>query len=382
MNEKRERDSRLDFCRGVALIVIFIDHIPDNPLSNWTLRNFSFCDAAEVFVLISGMASYMAYGSRLTRLGFVECVKAIWRNCARIYLAHLLLIAVLASLTLWVASRFTGADYIDSLKLQWIVENPAHAIVATLTLRYLPRLMDILPLYILLLAVAPALVVMVKRDYRIALSISTAVYLLAWKFSWNLSADKYGREWYLNPFTWQLLYTIGMTLAHLSRTAPQKFSWERRWLVAAVGFLIVAAIIAWPLDQLELTKFAPLSYVWPADKTYLSPLRIANVLALLYVFAFFVSPRAPWLKRKAAEMCISCGRHSLIIYGMGLVLSCIGYVMIEESGVPNLAKVTVNILGITILLLTAALLDRRADGRLGTIAPTPIRATKGLSSAV
>ena len=95
MNEKRERDSRLDFCRGVALIVIFIDHIPDNPLSNWTLRNFSFCDAAEVFVLISGMASYMAYGSRLTRLGFVECVKAIWRNCARIYLAHLLLIAVL-----------------------------------------------------------------------------------------------------------------------------------------------------------------------------------------------------------------------------------------------------------------------------------------------
>jgi hypothetical protein len=382
MNEKRERDSRLDFCRGVALIVIFIDHVPDNPLSNWTLRNFSFCDAAEVFVLISGMASYMAYGSRLARLGFVDCVKAIWRNCARIYLAHLLLIAVLASVTLWVASRFTGADYIDSLKLQWLVENPAHAIVATLTLRYLPRLMDILPLYILLLAIAPALVVMVKRDYRIALLISMVVYLLAWKFSWNLSADKYGREWYLNPFTWQLLYTIGMTVAHLSRTAPQKFSWDRRWLFAAVAFLIGAAIIAWPLDRLELTKFAPLSYIWPADKTYLSPLRIANVLALLYVFAFFVSPRAPWLKRRAAEMCISCGRHSLTVYGMGLVLSCIGYVLIEESGEPNLAKVMVNILGITTLLATAAMLDRRADGRLGTVAPVPIRATKGLSSAI
>jgi hypothetical protein len=242
--------------------------------------------------------------------------------------------------------------------------------------------MDILPLYILLLAIAPALVVMVKRDYRIALLISTAVYLLAWQFSWNLSADKYGREWYLNPFTWQLLYTIGMTLAHLSRTAPQKFSWDRRWLVAAVGFLIVAAIIAWPLDQLELTKLAPFSYIWPADKTYLSPLRIANVLALLYVFAFFVSPRAPWLKRKAAEMCISCGRHSLTIYGMGLVLSSIGYVLIEESGVPNLAKLTVNILGIAILVMTAAMLDRRADGRLGTVAPTPIGTTKGLSSAI
>ena len=45
MDEVRERDVRLDFCRGVALIVIFIDHVPGNPLSSWTLRNFSFCDA-------------------------------------------------------------------------------------------------------------------------------------------------------------------------------------------------------------------------------------------------------------------------------------------------------------------------------------------------
>ncbi|MEA2681553.1 MAG: hypothetical protein QOK03_3275 [Candidatus Binataceae bacterium] len=380
MNENRERDCRLDFCRGVALIVIFIDHIPANPLSAWTLRNFSFCDAAEVFVLISGMASYLAYGSRLARRGFVECVEAIWRNCARIYLAHLLLIGVLASEMLWAASRFSGANYIDALKLQWLVENPARAIIAMLTLTYLPRLMDILPLYILLLAIAPVLVVIVRRDYRIALLFSTTVYLLAWKFSWNLSADKYGREWYLNPFTWQLLYTIGMALAHLSRTAPKKLSWERRWLFVAVGFLIVTAIIAWPLNQLDLTQIPPLSYIWPADKTYLSPLRIVNVLALLYVFAFFVSPHAPWLKRRVAEMCISCGRHSLIVYGLGLVLSCIGYVMIEESRAPNFANLFVNILGISILLLTAEILDRRADGRLAEVAP--IRPTQRLRSAV
>jgi hypothetical protein len=241
-------------------------------------------------------------------------------------------------------------------------------------------LMDILPLYILLLAIAPVLVVMVKRDYRIALLLSTTVYLLAWKFSWNLSADKYGREWYLDPFTWQLLYTIGMTLAHLSRTAPQKFSWERRWLFAAVGFLIVTAIIAWPLNRLNVTSLRPFSYIWPTDKTYLSPLRIANVLALLYVFAFFVSPQAPWLKRRVAEMCISCGRHSLTVYGMGLVLSCIGYVMIQESGAPYLVNLAVNILGISTLLLTASMLDRRAEGRLAAVAPSPIRASERLSS--
>ena len=201
MRDHPERDLRLDFCRGIALIVIFIDHVPDNPLSSWTLRKFSFCDAAEVFVLISGIATYLAYGSRLVRFGLAECVKAVGRNCIRIYLAHLLLLVAIAGFMLWAATRFSGTDYIDSLKLQWLVENPARALMATLTLTYLPRLMDILPLYILLLAIAPALVVMVRRDYRIALLLSTTVYLLAWKFSWNLSADKYGREWYLDPFT-------------------------------------------------------------------------------------------------------------------------------------------------------------------------------------
>jgi hypothetical protein len=48
LNTSRERDLRLDFCRGLALIIIFIDHVPDDPLSSWTLRNFSFCDAAEI----------------------------------------------------------------------------------------------------------------------------------------------------------------------------------------------------------------------------------------------------------------------------------------------------------------------------------------------
>src|SRR5487761_81756 len=70
---KSDRDYRLDFCRGLALIVIFIDHVPGNPLSNWTLRKFAFCDAAEVFVLISGISSYLAYGGKLEREGFLGC---------------------------------------------------------------------------------------------------------------------------------------------------------------------------------------------------------------------------------------------------------------------------------------------------------------------
>ena len=358
-----ERDYRLDFCRGIALIIIFIDHVPGNPLSSWTLRNFSFCDAAEVFVLISGMASYLAYGSRLTKFGLPACVKAVGRNLARIYVAHLLLITGIAGMMLWVAHNFTGADYVDSLKLQWFAENPPGAILAAMSLSYLPRLMDILPLYILLLAAAPAMIVIIKRDYRIALAISIVIYLMAWISGWNLSADRSGREWYFNPFTWQLLYTIGMVLCHLSRSEPEKLPWNRRWFWGAVLFLAVTMVIAWPLDQYGITKIAPFSWVWPADKTYLSPLRIVNVLALLYVFASFVPSSAPWLRRAGAGIFISCGRHSLTIYGLGLVLSCIGYVVIQESAAKGLATFAVNVVGIAMTVGTAMFLDWREDAR-------------------
>jgi hypothetical protein len=381
MRDNAERDLRLDFCRGIALIVIFIDHVPDNPLSSWTLRNFSFCDAAEVFVLISGIATYLAYGSRLVRFGLAECVKAVGRNCIRIYLAHLLLLVVIAGFMLWAATRFSGTDYIDSLKLQWLVHDPKRAIVAAMTLSYLPRLMDILPLYILLLTIAPALIVMVKRDYRVALLLSATVYGLAWENGWNLSADNYGRDWYLNPFTWQLLYTIGMTLCHLSRTEPQTLPSGRRWLWAAIAFLVITAIIAWPLSQLGLTQMRPLSYVWPADKTYLSPLRVINVLALLYVFAFCVPPRAAWFKMNLAALCISCGRHSLTVYGLGLVLSSVGYVVIQESSSRNIANLAVNTLGISTLFLTAAILDRRDEAKRVAVPASALIRRRAASSS-
>ena len=55
--QRSGRDLRLDLFRGLSLIFIFIDHVPDNVLPYLTLQSFSFCDAAEVFIFISGYAA-------------------------------------------------------------------------------------------------------------------------------------------------------------------------------------------------------------------------------------------------------------------------------------------------------------------------------------
>jgi len=117
METKTERDFRLDFCRGLALIIIFIDHVPGNPVANWTLRNFGFCDAAEVFVLISGISTYLAFASKLDRLGLRACAKAVARRWSTIYLAHLLLLMSLYAAATLVSRHFLTADYVAFLKL-------------------------------------------------------------------------------------------------------------------------------------------------------------------------------------------------------------------------------------------------------------------------
>src|SRR6266480_5463694 len=55
--QRSGRDLRLDLFRGLSLFFIFIDNVPDNVLSYLTLQSFSFCDAAEVFIFISGYAA-------------------------------------------------------------------------------------------------------------------------------------------------------------------------------------------------------------------------------------------------------------------------------------------------------------------------------------
>ena len=89
------RDPRIDFFRGLALIFIFWDHVPHNPLGQITLRNVGFSDAAEVFVFLAGFAAVLAYGKIMQRDGYwMACLK-ILRRAWVLYVVHIFLLALL-----------------------------------------------------------------------------------------------------------------------------------------------------------------------------------------------------------------------------------------------------------------------------------------------
>ena len=92
-----ERDLRIDFFRGLALIFIFIDHIPGNRLADLTLRNFGFADAAEVFVLLAGYSAVLAYGRALDSGSMVSGLKRVGWRVWQIYSWHVLLVLICAT---------------------------------------------------------------------------------------------------------------------------------------------------------------------------------------------------------------------------------------------------------------------------------------------
>ena len=71
-----ERDLRLDLFRGIALWLIFLDHIPSNAVSWITIRNYGFSDATEIFVFISGYTAAFVYGRAMREHGFIVAERA------------------------------------------------------------------------------------------------------------------------------------------------------------------------------------------------------------------------------------------------------------------------------------------------------------------
>ena len=75
-----ERELRLDLFRGLALWLIFLDHLPNNILAWLTIRNYGFSDATEIFIFISGYTAAFVYGRGMLESGFVVSSARIMRR--------------------------------------------------------------------------------------------------------------------------------------------------------------------------------------------------------------------------------------------------------------------------------------------------------------
>lgn len=321
-----ERDHRIDFFRGLALIFIFWDHVPHNPLGQITLRNVGFSDAAEVFVFLAGYAAVLAYGKILARDGYlIACVKVL-RRAWVLYVVHIFLLAMLMGIVFFANSHVETRDLVEEMGMHHFISNPQQALIDELLLRFKPNLMDPLPLYIVLLAGLPLVLPIFVRKPWVVVAMSFAVYLTVPLFGWNLAAIKDG-VWYFNPVAWQLLFVLGGAAAiHTQRPRlPDRRPLLRQPLfVSAALYAGVAGVLTvlwrWPQlhDAMVPTSLSNLLY--PISKTDLSPVRLLHFLALAYVTAKLL-PDTGWTQNWLARQCSRMGRYSLEVFCLGVLLA-------------------------------------------------------------
>src|SRR5258708_25556794 len=146
-----ERELRLDLFRGLALWLIFIDHVSPDLLTWFTIRSYGFSDAAEIFIFISGYTAAFVYGRAMFESGFLIATARILRRVWQIYAMHVLLFAILVAEVSYVAIVMEKPFYAQEMEITDFLKQPGIAMGQALLLRYRPLNMDVLPLYIVLM---------------------------------------------------------------------------------------------------------------------------------------------------------------------------------------------------------------------------------------
>jgi hypothetical protein len=345
----------IDFWRGFALITIFIDHIPGNFYERATYRNVSISDAAELFVFLAGWSLALATASDTPG----RVVLRLLSRTVEVYRAQLVItamaLAMIAAAAVWTE---------NPLLLEWhdagpFFADPIRTTIGWVTLTHQLGYFNILPLYVVVLAITPVFVLLARVSRVAALGASLALYGVCLVFGINLPTWPIEDTWFFNPLAWQVLIVLGFVGAEWSRDEPAFRRWSR-WLTP-LAFLVVAAgavaaYTGWAPDPVALPE-PRLLFMF--DKHFVSPARLLHFLSLVLVFQSLYGPisrRLPWVTRHLSAL----GRNSLAVFSVASILSLIAQIIRFWEGGGFILDTVVVSCGVASLAFTAWFVEWRS----------------------
>ena len=324
---------RIDLFRGLALWLIFVDHMSPDLLTWFTIRSYGFSDAAEIFIFISGYTAAFVYGRVMREAGFVIATARILRRVWQIYVANVFLFTMFFAEIVYAARSFNNPLYTDEMGINDFLKQPNVAIVQALLLRFRLLNMDVLPLYVILMFFLPWILRLMQWRADVTLALSVALYGLAWKYDLYLTSYPNG-FWAFNPFFWQLLFVFGAwcALGGAQRISRLVLSPITQWIALAYLLAAFGVTMTWYFPQLGFLMPRLLEqWIYPISKTDLDVLRFAHFLALAAITVRFVPKGWSGLKSPWLRPLILCGQHSLEIFCLGVFLAFVGYFVLVES---------------------------------------------------
>src|SRR5487761_2489842 len=233
----------VDFWRGFALITIFIDHIPGLVYGNYTLANFSIADAADLFVFLAGWSLRLMAEGRGEKRPLRDVMLRLFGRALELYAAQVL-ITMLASAML----ALTSIELDNPLLLEWhnaaaVFNDPVPTHIGLALLTHQLGYFDILPLYVVLMLMAPFFALIDRVVPALLLPASAVLYLCALTFRLTLPTWPVSGTWFFNPLAWQFIFVLGFVIARedagLGRLVRRHIVWVR---VLALPILIYATV--------------------------------------------------------------------------------------------------------------------------------------------
>ncbi|MBW5435338.1 OpgC domain-containing protein [Bradyrhizobium canariense] len=350
------RDYRLDVLRGFANWAIYLDHIPNNAVNWLTQRNYGFSDAADLFVFISGYTASFVYARMMLDRGFTIAGTRLIRRAWQIYVAHVILFVMYIAEIEYLAKRYADPNLENEFNVAGFMANPADTLYQGLILAFKPVNMDVLPLYILLMAVFPPVLWTMLRLPNLTLAASFLLYLAARHFEWNLAAYPTG-YWYFNPFCWQFLFIFGGWFALGGSIEARPLIRSRAMLWFGFAYLLFAFVMTmagrFPEIGLAMMPTWLFDAFNPNDKTNLAPYRLLHFIVLAFFINRFLPRDWPPLQRPLFQPLVKCGQQSLEVFCTGVFLAVGAHVVLVEVSGSIWMQIVVSVVGVALMTAVA-----------------------------
>lgn len=329
------RDTRIDVIRALALLTIFVNHVPGNPFEPLTHKNFGFSDAAEAFVLISGISAGLAYGCRFRPGMRLAVALKSWRRAGVLYMAQLGTTMATLAIFAFFAIAYGEPELLGKINIGPVIGDSAAALVGIVTLGHQLGYNNILSMYAVVLLMMPLFLWLSTISLRLTLAVSGLIWLAAGL--WKIGPPNFPDDglWFLNPLSWQFLFVIGFAATlHVRRGGRIP---SEPWMLGAAGFYALLSLL-WvkvPLWGVDISMGLP-EVITGFNKTFLSLPRLAHVVAVAYLIAAI--PAICNLARRPADSPLSVlGRHALPVFVLGTVLAMLAQAwrMVHGEAIPT-----------------------------------------------
>lgn len=366
LKQSRKRDIRLDFFRGIGMFIILIAHITNNPWTLYIPARFGFSDATEMFIFCSGMASAIAFGTVFLKAGFwLGCFRVLHRMW-QVYWVHIgAFFFTLVAMMLINKTGIFPRDEVGALNLYPFLKSSGANVIGLFTLTYVPNYFDILPMYVVILALLPLVMTLARIHVVLAMVACIGIWYAATFQGLNLPAELWfsnnsTRQWFFNPFAWQLVFFTGFAFMSGWIPAPPV---RKDLIFLAVAVVLVSLPFAWHvlIAKIEFAREWRAEWKVLIDKTNFGILRYVHFLALAYLAWVAVGPGGNRLKSgrilpKLTQIFARVGQQSLAVFATSVVLARVLGAVLFYFGNSALAALCVNLFGFVFIYGIAVLM--------------------------